>query len=209
MSDGNGYGYDIRAIATQNRVDWMLYPPRERAWIYVERTRGYWHTVCRRLTTNWEDARELFGEIILFRALLHSSTYDEGIHEHCFTTHMNRSLMFDLRRTVSRKLQRKRPKTFTLTQKKRVGNNLVVEQVNFEPFARPEEPIEYELKVTLHEALEALKQTDPFAHDIFIDHTLNNYGKKLLASKYRCSRYIVNEYLSYAQSFLAKKIGKP
>lgn len=196
---------DIKSVAQQNRIDWMAYPPRERTWIYVERTKGYWHTVCRKFTLNWEEARDLYGDVILLSALKHSFNYDE-VYGCAFTTYMSRNLMLDIRRTQSRRLNKKKNVKITIEADIdgcKVISNGTLCSVTDKPTTGPD----HETKVALRDGLAILKKRDPVAHDIFIDYSVHNQTKSLLAAKYRCTTYIVNDCIDASRRFLARYIG--
>lgn len=185
---------NIQAIlSTGQPIDWLAYHPTDRAWIYVEKYKPLWLNRCRQLCNNWDEARDLFGDTVIIKSVYHSGRYEEG-HGTTFTTWMYANLAKELLKAKGATRIRKR-RMFAFTDNE--NGNIIDVPVD-------SNAVLSDTKMSLNTALEKLKEYDETTYKIFIDFVLNGYKKNMLAARYRCSQWLIGEYIDAAKRILAR-----
>src|SRR5688500_13944299 len=97
---------DIRGIIESGEpIDWNGMDPRDRAWLYIEKYKPGWPPKCRRFSNNWEEAWDLFADVVILKAVQHSLSYDE-FYGTSFTTWMHSNLYKEILKAGAKKVKK-------------------------------------------------------------------------------------------------------
>jgi hypothetical protein len=202
---------DIHAIIDSgDPIDWAGLDPRDRAWLYIEKYKPGWLRYCRKCTSNWDEARDLFGDVVIMKVLVYSETFDEAFGA-SFPTYMYGNLSKKLL-SVAAQRSKKKMIQFSAIEGSRINldggvrggaqgrNSTRAPHLGHTDCNQGES----DLKEAMRVALESLKAENEVTFRIFWDFAVEKYPKKTLASRYHCSFWLINEYIEAAKRHLKR-----